>query len=318
MRSVTDQAGFDPGAAYNSGLMDLNRIKNRLTAYERLMRLDKPIGILLLLWPTLWAVWISGYGNPSWVVAWIFILGTVLMRSAGCVMNDLADMKFDGEVERTRERPLVTGEASRKEALVLAGALTLASFSLVLYLGKLTILLSVVALALAASYPFAKRFFVLPQAWLGVAFGFGIPMAFAAQTGTVSALAWWLLLANVFWAIAYDTEYAMVDRDDDVRIGIRSSAILFGRFDVWAVMGCYAAMLSVLFWVGTRLNFGLYYHAGLAGAALLMAYHFVLIRHRERAGCFKAFLHNNWVGAAIFAGLLAEYASRGMLGVRLT
>ncbi len=298
--------------------MDLTRIKNRLTAYERLMRLDKPIGILLLLWPTLWAVWISSWGGPDWVVVWMFILGTVLMRSAGCVMNDLADMKFDGEVERTRNRPLVTGEVSRKEALALAGALTLAAFILVLYLGKLTIILSVVALVLAATYPFTKRFFVLPQAYLGIAFGFGIPMAFAAHTGSVPEVAWWMLGANIFWAIAYDTEYAMVDRDDDIRIGIRTAAITFGRFEVLAVMVAYAAMLGIMVMIGRRLGFHVYYYAGLGAAALLMGYHYTLIRKRERAGCFKAFLHNNWVGGVIFAGIVAEYATRSVMGVRVS
>ena len=298
--------------------MDLNRIKDRLSAYERLMRLDKPIGILLLLWPTLWAVWISSWGGPDWVVVWMFILGTVLMRSAGCVMNDLADMKFDGQVERTRNRPLVTGEVSKKEALALAGVLTLAAFILVLYLGKLTILLSVVALALAATYPFTKRFFVLPQAYLGIAFGFGIPMAFAAHTGGVPEVAWGMLGANIFWAIAYDTEYAMVDRDDDMRIGIRTAAITFGRFEVLAVMVSYAAMLAIMVMIGRRLGFHIYYYAGLGAAALIMGYHYVLIRKRERAGCFKAFLHNNWVGAVIFAGIVAEYATRSVMGARVS
>jgi len=298
--------------------MNLATIKERMTQYERLMRLDRPIGILLLLWPTLWAVWISSYGGPDPVVVWMFVLGTVLMRSAGCVMNDLADMKFDGHVERTRNRPLVTGAVSRKEALALACVLTLAAFVLVLYMGRLTILLSVVALALAATYPFTKRFFVLPQAYLGVAFGFGIPMAFAAHLDTVPVIAWWLLLANVFWAIAYDTEYAMVDRDDDIRIGIRTSAIAFGRYDVLAVMVSYGAMLGMLVAVGIRLRFGIYYHAGLVAAALLMGYHYWLIRRRDHAGCFKAFLHNNWVGAVIFAGIVAEYATRPVMGVRLS
>jgi 4-hydroxybenzoate polyprenyltransferase len=298
--------------------MNFATITERMTQYERLMRLDRPIGILLLLWPTLWAVWISSYGGPDPVVVWVFVLGTVLMRSAGCVMNDLADMKFDGHVERTRNRPLVTGAVSRKEALLLAAVLTLSAFMLVLYLGKLTILLSVGALALAATYPFTKRFFVLPQAYLGIAFGFGIPMAFATHTGTVSALAWWMLLANVFWAIAYDTEYAMVDRDDDLRIGIRTAAITFGRFDVLAVMASYAAMLAIMLMVGGRLNFGIYYKSALVVAALIMGYHYILIRKRDRAGCFKAFLHNNWVGAVIFAGIVAEYATRPVMGVRVS
>lgn len=284
------------------------QIRLRLSAYQRLTRLDKPIGILLLLWPTLWGLWLSSAGEPSARVLWIFALGTVLMRSAGCVINDMADMRFDGHVERTRNRPLVTGEVSRTQALVLATALTLAAFGLVLFLNKLTLQLSVVALALAASYPFTKRFLALPQAYLGIAFGFCIPMAYAAQQAQVPAVAWWLLLANVFWAIAYDTEYAMVDRDDDMKLGVRTAAITFGRYDVLAVMTCYALMLAILLWVGTQLGLGLYYHAGLTFAACIMGYHHRLIRDRSREGCFKAFVHNSWVGAVIFAGIAVELA----------
>jgi len=288
--------------------MNLALIKQRLTLYERLMRLDKPIGTLLLLWPTLWALWIAADGRPAWEMVWIFSLGTLLMRSAGCVMNDLADRNFDAHVKRTRDRPLAAREVSVKEALWLAAALTLAAFCLVLALNRLTIGLSFAALALAATYPFTKRFFFMPQAYLGVAFGFGIPMAFAALTNRLPPLAWWLLLANVFWAIAYDTEYAMVDRDDDLRIGIRTSAILLGHYDVVAVMLCYAATLAVLVMIGGSLHFGVYYYLGLAAAALLMLYHYTLIRERRREGCFKAFLHNNWVGGVIFAGIATDYA----------
>src|SRR5487761_2693243 len=223
--------------------MDLAQITQRLTLYERLMRLDKPIGTLLLLWPTLWALWIASGGRPGWLLTWIFCLGTLLMRSAGCVMNDLADRNFDAHVKRTRERPLAAGRVSVKEALWLAAALTLAAFCLVLALNGFAIGLSFVALALAASYPFTKRFLSIPQAYLGVAFGFGIPMAFAAVSSYLPPLCWWLLLANIFWAIAYDTEYAMVDRDDDA-----------------GVMLCYAAMLAVLVMLGMRLHFGLYYY----------------------------------------------------------
>jgi 4-hydroxybenzoate polyprenyltransferase len=290
--------------------MNLARIKERLTLYERLMRLDKPIGTLLLLWPTLWALWIASGGRPGWMLVWIFSLGTLLMRSAGCVMNDLADRNFDAHVKRTRDRPLAAGLVSVQEALWLAAALTIAAFALVLALNRLTIALSVVALALAATYPFTKRFISVPQAYLGVAFGFGIPMAFAALTGRLPDLAWWLLLANVFWAIAYDTEYAMVDRDDDVKIGIKSTAIMLGRFDVAAVMLCYGAMLAVLVMIGMRLHFGLYYYLGLGAAWLMMLYHYALIRGRRREDCFRAFLHNNWVGGAIFAGIAADYALR--------
>ncbi len=287
--------------------MNLAYIKQRLTLYERLMRLDKPIGTLLLLWPTLWALWISSGGRPGWLLTWIFCLGTLLMRSAGCVMNDLADRKFDAHVKRTRERPLAAGLVSVKEALWLAVALTLAAFCLVLTLNRFAIELSFAALALAASYPFTKRFLSVPQAYLGVAFGFGIPMAFAAGSNSLPPQCWWLLLANIFWAIAYDTEYAMVDRDDDLRIGIKTSAITLGRYDVAAVMLCYGAMLAVLAMLGMRLHMDVYYYLGLGAAALLMLYHYTLIRGRERAACFKAFMHNNWVGGVIFAGIAANY-----------
>lgn len=279
----------------------------KLDAYERLMRLDKPIGILLLLWPTLWALWLAGQGRPDWLVVLIFVMGTVLMRSAGCVMNDLADRDFDGKVERTRGRPLATGEVSVKEALVLALLLALLAFVFVCFLNRLTILLSFAALFLAASYPFTKRFFAMPQAYLGVAFGFGIPMAYAALTGAIPEVAWLLLAANVCWAVAYDTEYAMVDRADDLHIGIRSSAILFGRYDVLAIMLCYAAMLLALVGVGWLLQLGWPYYIGLLLAGLVAGYHYRLIRGRERARCFQAFLHNNWLGAAVFAGVLGHY-----------
>lgn len=282
----------------------------RLNAYERLMRLDKPIGILLLAWPTLWALWVSGGGKPSFFVVWIFMLGTVLMRSAGCVINDYADRNFDGHVERTRKRPLVTGEVGTREALLLAAGLALFAFVLILPLHRLVILLSFAALFLAASYPFTKRFFAIPQAWLGVAFGFGIPMAYAAQLYGVPAEAWLLLAANVFWAVAYDTEYAMVDREDDLKIGIRTSAITFGRYDVVAVMTCYAITLALLALYGHLENLGLPFYVGLLVAAGIALHHYTLIRTRDRARCFRAFLHNNWLGAAVFAGIVADYALR--------
>jgi len=284
--------------------MTVATLLKKIDAYERLMRLDKPIGILLLLWPTLWALWLAGEGRPYWLLACIFIMGTILMRSAGCVMNDVADRKFDGQVERTQQRPLATGEVSVKEALLLAAGLSLTAFMLVLFLNTLTIMLSVAALLLAVSYPFTKRFFVMPQAYLGIAFGFGIPMAFAAQTGTVPMVAWLLLLANIFWAIAYDTEYAMVDREDDLKIGIHSSAIFFGRYDVAAVMACYLAMLLLLGLAGWLLKLSWPYYAGLAAACGIAVYHYSLIRDRNRTACFKAFLHNNWLGAVIFGGVL--------------
>ena len=286
----------------------MGHLRQRLDAYERLMRLDKPIGILLLLWPTLWALWFSAAGRPHWLIVVIFVLGTVLMRSAGCVINDLADRDFDPHVERTRARPLASGEVSAREALILFAVLIVASFVLILPLLSWSFFgLSLVALFLAGSYPYTKRFFAIPQAYLGIAFGFGIPMAYAAQTGGIPAEAWLLLLANVFWAVAYDTEYAMVDRPDDLKIGIKTSAITFGRFDVAAVMFCYVATLALIGVVGVQLMMGWAFFAGIGVAAGIAAYHYTLIRERDRASCFKAFLHNNWLGAALFAGVVADY-----------
>jgi 4-hydroxybenzoate polyprenyltransferase len=286
----------------------LVRIQKKLDDYERLMRLDKPIGILLLLWPTLWALWLSSWGTPDWGVVWIFVLGTVLMRSAGCVMNDLADRKFDAHVERTRDRPLATGKVSVREAAWLLSALIVCAFCLVLALRSWHVAAwSVPAALLAASYPFTKRFLAVPQAWLGLAYGAGIPMAYAVQFDTIPPAAWVLLLANVFWAIAYDTEYAMVDRADDLKIGIRTSAITFGRFDVAAVMGCYFMSFALIAWVGSQMHVRGAFYAGLGVAAVLAVYHYTLIRQREPARCFKAFLHNNWVGASIFAGIVADF-----------
>jgi len=288
----------------------LTTLRDRLDAYEKLVRLDKPIGILLLLWPTLWALWISGRGHPNWLVVWLFVLGTVLMRSSGCAVNDFADRRFDAEVKRTRERPLARGAIHPWEALAVAAVLALAAFGIVLQFNDRTVWLSFAALAIAVIYPFLKRFFWMPQAWLGVAFGFGIPMAFAAQLDAVPPLAWALLGANILWTIAYDTEYAMVDRDDDLRIGIRTSAILFGRYDVAAVMVFYALFLATMVGIGVYMRYGAFYYAGLGAAALIAIHHYRLIRTRSREGCFKAFLHNNWLGFAIFAGLVAEYWGR--------
>jgi len=290
----------------------LHLIRERLDLYEKLMRLDKPIGTLLLLWPTLWALWLSSAGRPDWMLVWVFALGTLLMRSAGCVINDFADRDFDKHVERTKARPLTTGQVSSREALALFALLCLASFALVLLLRKpLLIWLSFAAFFLAATYPLTKRFFAIPQAYLGVAFGFGIPMAYAAQLGEVPAPAWWLLLANVFWAVAYDTEYAMVDRNDDLKIGIKTSAITFGRFDVAAVMLCYVATLALIAWVGSTYALGWPFYSALAIAAGIMGVHYIWIRGRERMACFKAFLHNNWVGGVIFAGIVADFLLRG-------
>lgn len=289
--------------------MNLKRFMlNKLSIYIRLMRLDKPIGILLLLWPTLWALLIAANGTPHLKVLLIFIAGTVLMRSAGCVMNDIADHRFDRHVERTRQRPLAQNEVTRKEALLLALVLSALAFVLVNLLNVLTVKLSVLALFLAATYPLTKRFFAMPQAYLGIAFGFGIPMAFAAVLGYVPQVAWLLLLANMFWAVAYDTEYAMVDRDDDLKIGIKSSAITFGRFDVAAIMLCYSFTLLLLVLVGILAELSVYYSAGLLMAAAVAIYHYVLIRSRNKQNCFKAFLGNNWFGFFVFAGVLAHYA----------
>jgi len=284
----------------------LAAVRDRLDAYEQLVRLDKPIGILLLVWPTLWALWIAGRGEPNWLVVWLFMLGAVLMRSAGCAVNDFADRRFDAEVKRTRDRPIARGAIRPWEALAVAAILALAAFGLVVQFNDRTVYLSFAALGIAVIYPFLKRFFWMPQAWLGVAFGFGIPMAFAAQLDAVPPVAWAMLLANIFWTIAYDTEYAMVDRDDDVRIGIRTSAILFGRFDVVAVMAFYVLFLATMVAIGQYLRFGWPYFAGLAAAAAIAVYHYFLIRARTREGCFKAFLHNNWLGFAIFAGIVAD------------
>lgn len=290
--------------------MKLNNLIKKLNAYERLMRLDKPVGILLLLWPTLWALWIASRGIPDWITLLIFVTGTVLMRSAGCVMNDIADRKYDGLVERTKNRPLATYEVSIKEAYLLAGGLALLAFCLVILFNQTTILLSFVALFLAATYPYTKRFLAIPQAYLGVAFGFGIPMAFAAVNDYIPPLAWILLLANVMWAIAYDTQYAMVDRDDDVKIGVKSSAIFFGKNDVLAAMVCYAMMLGLLTYVGQFMGFNKLYYIGLVTALILAYRQYVLIKNRDKNHCFKAFLQNNWIGLAIFIGLAAQYYFR--------
>ncbi len=284
----------------------ITTVKRRLDAYERLIRLDKPIGILLLLWPALWGLWLAAYGIPDSDNLLIFVVGVVLMRSFGCIVNDYADRKFDPLVERTRDRPLATGEVSPREALALAAFLLLLAFLLVLQLNRLTVMLAFIALPLAVVYPFLKRVFSFPQAWLGIAFGFSIPMAFAAQHGSLMKVAWVLMIANVFWAIAYDTEYAMVDRDDDVKLGLKSSAILLGRHDVAGVMIAHALFLIVMAGIGYERQLGAMYFAGLVVAAGLVGYQYRLIRERNREACFRAFLNNNWVGLAIFAGLALD------------
>jgi 4-hydroxybenzoate polyprenyltransferase len=282
-------------------------LAERISLYIQLTRLHRPIGILLLLWPTLWAVWIAGAGSPSFLIIVIFTLGTVLMRSAGCAINDYADRHIDLHVERTQHRPLTSGKVSERETVWLAVILALLAFALILPLNPLTWLLAFPAVFLAGSYPFTKRFFAIPQAYLGIAFGFGIPMAFAAQLGHVPPVAWVLLLANVFWAIAYDTEYAMVDRDDDIHLGIHSSALLFGSFDVAAVMTCYAITLILLALAGVMAGLGGIYFLGLLVAAGIALHHYTLIKDRQREQCFAAFLHNNWLGAAVFAGVVGDY-----------
>ena len=283
-------------------------LTERLTQYFLLARLHRPIGILLLLWPTLWGLWIASDGNPGVTNVVVFVLGTVLMRSAGCAINDYADRDFDVHVERTKDRPLAARRISTDEAVMVAATLAFIAFLLVyFFLNKLSLYLSFAALAIAATYPLCKRFFSLPQAYLGIAFGFGIPMAFAVETDSIPAIAWWLLAANICWTIAYDTEYAMVDRNDDVRIGIKTTALLFGRFDVLAVMLCYAAMLGIMAIIGFDLQLGWFYVAGLVVAAAIAGEHYRMIRDRSREGCFKAFMHNNWLGAAIFAGILMDY-----------
>ena len=281
--------------------------KQRLDAYEKLMRLDKPIGALLLLWPALWGLWFASPLYQRMEIVLIFVVGTVLMRSAGCVMNDYADRDIDPHVKRTAGRPLAMRVIAPKEALMLAGVLALLAFGLVLFLNKLTILLSFVALFLAITYPFTKRFFPLPQAYLGIAFGFSIPMAFAAYQNNVPPLAWWLLAGNIFWAIAYDTEYAMVDRDDDMKLNLKSSALLFGVFDVALTMLFHGLFIAVMVGIGLWLKLGLVYFLGLVLAVLLIAGQFQMIKHRDRERCFKAFMNNNWVGAAVFAGLALDY-----------
>jgi 4-hydroxybenzoate polyprenyltransferase len=283
-------------------------LRERLDAYERLMRLDKPIGTLLLLWPTLSALWLAAKGAPPLSLVLIFFTGTLVMRSAGCAFNDWADRDFDAHVKRTADRPLAAGILAPWEALAIAAALALVAFVLVLAINRTTVRWSFPALAIAVAYPFFKRFFALPQAFLGVAFSFGIPMAYAAVRDEVPPMAWLLLLLNLFWVVAYDTEYAMVDRDDDAKIGIRTSALTFGRYDVVAVALCYAIYLAGMAWVGAHLRMGAWYFAGLAVALGISLHHLWIIRGRDRGACFRAFLGNHWLGLAVFAGVALDYA----------
>jgi len=284
------------------------RWRERLRQYWALVRGDRPIGWLLLLWPTWWALWLAAGGRPPLWPWFVFSAGVWLTRSAGCVINDYADRWLDPQVERTRGRPLATGAVSGREALALFAVLMLAAFALVLTLNRLTVLLSVVGVFLAASYPYLKRYTYLPQVYLGMAFGWGIPMAFAALTGSVPPLAWVLYVANIFWATAYDTWYAMVDREDDLRMGAKSTAILFGELDLLAIGVLYALMFGALALVGWQAQLGACFWGGLGLAVLLVGYEFLIARHRDRAACFRAFLHNHWVGAAIFAGIALDYA----------
>ena len=301
--------------------MDLPLRRSRLALWLDLIRWDRPAGWLLLLWPTLSALWIASGGFPGWHLLGVFVAGTILMRSAGCAANDVADREFDRHVKRTASRPVTSGAVPPWEALTLGAALAGVAFALVLTTNPATVAWSFAGLAVTLFYPFSKRFFAMPQAVLGVAFSFGIPMAFAAVRGNearsladvfvaVPPLAWWLLLGNLFWVLAYDTEYAMVDRDDDLRIGIKTSAITLGRFDVAAVMAFYVAFLAIWAVLGARWSAAWPYFTGLAAAALIAAWHFTLIRGRTREGCFRAFRLNHWLGFAVFAGVAVDLALR--------
>lgn len=279
----------------------------KLKLYLDLIRWNRPAGWLLLLWPTLSALWVAAGGFPGWHLLVVFTLGTILMRSAGCCVNDVADRDFDKHVKRTAGRPVTSGRIGVKEALGLGGVLALLAFGLVLTTNRATILWSFAALAVTLVYPFAKRVVSMPQAVLGVAFSFGIPMAFAAVQGEVPTLAWGLLLGNLFWVLAYDTEYAMVDRDDDLNIGMKTSAITLGRWDVAAIMGFYMAFLTIWATLLEAATRGLWFWLGLLGAALQVGWHFALIRGRTREGCFKAFRLNHWLGFSVFAGIALSY-----------
>lgn len=282
--------------------------RERLSAYARLTRINRPIGIFLLMWPALWALWLAGAGQPPWGVVVIFLAGGVLMRSAGCAINDFADRDFDAHVARTRARPLAVGDVTPREALAVFVVLSLLAFGLVLLLNWQTIAMSVVALLLAAIYPFMKRFTHMPQLFLGAAFGWAIPMAFTAITGAVPGFAWLLFVTALIWALIYDTQYAMVDREDDLKIGVKSTAILFGRHDLAVIAVLQVAMLFLLVVIGVLAGLGGAYFGGVAVAAGLSFYQQYLTRHREPAACFKAFLNNNYYGMAVFVGLVLDYA----------
>ncbi|UQY37027.1 4-hydroxybenzoate octaprenyltransferase [Pseudomonas fulva] len=291
-------------------LQSLNRLHPRTWDFLQLTRMDKPIGIYLLLWPTLWALWIAAEGVPSIKNLLIFVTGVVLMRAAGCVINDYADRHFDGHVSRTKARPLASGKVTAREALILFAVLVALSFALVLLTNATTVWLSFGALAVAALYPFMKRYTYYPQVVLGTAFSWGMPMAFTAETGELPAAAWLLLLANVIWTVAYDTYYAMADREDDLKIGVKSTAILFGDADRVIILGLQGLALLCLLLAGARFELGLYFHLGLLVAAGCFAWEFRTTRQREPLICFRAFLHNHWAGLAIFLGIVLDYAMR--------
>ncbi|CAM5788662.1 4-hydroxybenzoate octaprenyltransferase [Rhizobacter fulvus] len=297
-------------ASAEAGSQSAPPVRSRLALYLDLIRWNRPAGTYLLLWPTLSALWIAAGGFPGWHLLIVFVLGTFLMRSAGCAVNDVADREFDRHVKRTAQRPVTSGAVGVREALLLGAGLALLAFGLVLTTNAATIAWSVVALAVSIAYPFTKRFLSMPQAVLGVAFSFGIPMAFAAVQGAVPPLAWGLLIGNLFWVLAYDTEYAMVDQDDDLKIGIRTSAITLGRFDVAGVMLFYGLFIAIWGVLGAQLGLRWPYFAGLAAAALLAAWHYTLIRTRSRDGCFRAFRLNHWLGFVVFAGIAAAFALR--------
>jgi 4-hydroxybenzoate polyprenyltransferase len=286
------------------------RWHKKFNLYLALIRWDRPAGWLLLLWPTLAALWVATGGFPGWHLLGVFVLGTILMRSAGCCINDVADREFDKHVKRTAARPVTTGAVSVKEALAVGALLALLAFGLVLTTNTLTIGLSCAALAITLAYPYAKRYVSMPQAVLGMAFGMGIPMAFAAVRGDVPPLAWWLMLGNLLWVLAYDTEYAMVDRDDDLRIGIKTSAITLGRWDVPVIMLCYSGFISL--WALTLDPYvaSQLFYLAMSAALVQVAWHFALIRSRSRDGCFKAFRLNHWLGFTVFAGIAASYFFR--------
>ncbi|SEA69559.1 4-hydroxybenzoate octaprenyltransferase [Variovorax sp. YR216] len=284
--------------------------RGRFALYLDLIRWNRPAGWLLLLWPTLGALWFAAGGWPGWHLLAVFVIGTILMRSAGCCVNDVADRDFDRHVKRTAKRPVTSGEVSVPEALTVGAVLALAAFALVLTTNRLTVLMSFAALAVTLIYPFAKRFVSVPQAVLGIAFSFGIPMAFAAVRDSLPPAAWWLLAGNLFWVLAYDTEYAMVDRDDDLKIGMKTSAITFGRLDVAIVMASYAIFLAVWTAIGVAAGLGAALYAGIGIAAAQALWHWRLIHDRTREGCFKAFRLNHWLGFAVFAGIVAGYALR--------